>query len=228
MAKVKKKKAADGARDRAANLRFRISQIRARRDGTVPAKESVAVIDDILSAGIRINARSRRLSLEIRRLSEFIHAARAGIVTIKTAEVKREFIPTAADELDAIIEATAVIDKVMGTLTGDASAQLMDVTIKIYEACGFQDITGQRITKVVKALNQIEARSMSWARLSAPTTPDARPRPRNQPKTSPQTARPRSPSSTRIFSMGRNSRAPQRPRTISTRFCSDPAERSCD
>ena len=169
MAKALKKKKTGGARVRAADLRSRISQIRARRDGTVPAREAIAGIDDILSAGTRINARSRKLRMEIRRLSEFIHAARAGIVTIKTEEVKKEFIPTATDELDAIIEATAVatnaimdatetIDKVAGALTGDANAQLMDVTTKIYEACGFQDITGQRITKVVKALKQIEER----------------------------------------------------------------------
>ena len=32
----------------------------------------------------------------------------------------------------------------------------MDATTRIYEACSFQDITGQRITKVVKALHGIE------------------------------------------------------------------------
>jgi chemotaxis protein CheZ len=33
---------------------------------------------------------------------------------------------------------------------------IMNATTEIYEACGFQDITGQRITKVVKALKDIE------------------------------------------------------------------------
>ena len=169
MAKSKKKKTAKGARVRAADLRSRITRLRARKGGAIPVKDAIAVIDNILAAGSRMSARSRKLRVEIRRLSQFIHAARSDIVRVRTDEVKREFIPTATDELDAIIEATAAatnaimdatetVDKVTGSLQGDASARLAEATTKIYEACGFQDITGQRITKVVKALQQIEER----------------------------------------------------------------------
>jgi chemotaxis protein CheZ len=35
---------------------------------------------------------------------------------------------------------------------------LQDATTRIYEACSFQDITGQRITKVVATLKTIEAK----------------------------------------------------------------------
>ncbi len=34
----------------------------------------------------------------------------------------------------------------------------VDAATRIYEACGFQDITGQRVTKVVKPLEDIEER----------------------------------------------------------------------
>ncbi len=34
----------------------------------------------------------------------------------------------------------------------------VDATTRIYEGCGFQDITGQRVTKVVKTLKDIEER----------------------------------------------------------------------
>ncbi len=37
-------------------------------------------------------------------------------------------------------------------LDGEPATQLQDATTRIYEACGFQDITGQRITKVVNTL----------------------------------------------------------------------------
>ena len=43
-------------------------------------------------------------------------------------------------------------------LTGEPAEQLQVATTRIYEACGFQDITGQRITKVVAALKMIEAK----------------------------------------------------------------------
>ena len=35
---------------------------------------------------------------------------------------------------------------------------LQEATTRIYEACSFQDITGQRITKVVATLKTIEAK----------------------------------------------------------------------
>jgi chemotaxis protein CheZ len=43
-------------------------------------------------------------------------------------------------------------------VTGEAGLRLQDATTKIYEACSFQDITGQRITKVVTTLKAIEAK----------------------------------------------------------------------
>ena len=44
-------------------------------------------------------------------------------------------------------------DKVAGT---DAEAAVTEEVMKVYEACSFQDITGQRITKVVSTLKTIE------------------------------------------------------------------------
>jgi chemotaxis protein CheZ len=78
-------------------------------------------------------------------------------------------IPAATDELDAIVAHTAAatnsileccesLDTLGPTLSGDASATLQDVTTRIYEACSFQDITGQRITKIVATLKSIESK----------------------------------------------------------------------
>ncbi|MCK5167792.1 MAG: protein phosphatase CheZ, partial [Rhodospirillaceae bacterium] len=46
----------------------------------------------------------------------------------------------------------------MPNLEGEAASTLMSSTTKIYEACTFQDITGQRINKVVTTLQHIEGR----------------------------------------------------------------------
>jgi chemotaxis protein CheZ len=153
-----KPKASPKPRRGAAYLRARIAALRARRGDTISAREAVEIIDAILAAGKGMAARGRRLRTEIRRLSEFIHALRSDIVAVRTDEVKKEFIPTATDELDAIMDAVEKIEGVGGALSGDAAAKLTDATTKVYEACGFQDITGQRITKVVKALKEIEHR----------------------------------------------------------------------
>jgi chemotaxis protein CheZ len=78
-------------------------------------------------------------------------------------------IPFATDELDAIVGHTAqathailesceTLDEVANTVTGEPSAKLQDAVTRIYEACSFQDITGQRITKIVATLKTIEGK----------------------------------------------------------------------
>jgi chemotaxis protein CheZ len=82
-------------------------------------------------------------------------------------DITASHIPSATDELDAIVAHTAAatdiilevcetLDRVGGGLDGDAATAMQDATTKIYEACSFQDITGQRITKVVATLKAID------------------------------------------------------------------------
>ena len=42
------------------------------------------------------------------------------------------------------------------SVDGPISAKLLSAATRIYEACAFQDITGQRITKVVRAVQHID------------------------------------------------------------------------
>jgi chemotaxis protein CheZ len=41
-------------------------------------------------------------------------------------------------------------------LGGETGQKITDSVTQVYEACNFQDITGQRISKVVTALKQVE------------------------------------------------------------------------
>ncbi len=86
-----------------------------------------------------------------------------------TGSITDHDIPFATDELDAIVEHTAqathailesceMLDDVSGSVSGAPADKLQDAVTKIYEACSFQDITGQRITKVVTTLKTIEAK----------------------------------------------------------------------
>ena len=106
---------------------------------------------------------------ELEDLAGYIHDAKAEIASLRPDEVKDDFLPTAEVELGAIVEATAeathaIMDACEGletlasSLEGEAASTLMDSTTKIYEACTFQDITGQRINKVVMTLQHIEGR----------------------------------------------------------------------
>lgn len=104
---------------------------------------------------------------ELERLSDYIQAAKLEIAQIRPDDVKDEHLPTAIDELDAVVQAAAdatnsimdaceIVETVMGDVPAEASGKLMDATTRIYEACTFQDITGQRINKVVTTMRHIE------------------------------------------------------------------------
>jgi len=111
----------------------------------------------------------RGIYLQLQRLADFITRTREELAMLSPADVKEEFILKATDELDAIVEATAsathrimdaadVIMEVAGGLDKDPAAKVMNAVTSIYEACTFQDITGQRVTKIVGMLKVIEER----------------------------------------------------------------------
>lgn len=83
------------------------------------------------------------------------------------ADITDKHIPTATDELDAVVSATAeatgtimdsceALDEIAAQMGGEYADKISENVTKIYEACSFQDITGQRISKVVAALKSIE------------------------------------------------------------------------
>jgi chemotaxis protein CheZ len=106
---------------------------------------------------------------EVRMLARTIAAARQEISALRADDITDHDIPFATDELDAIVQHTAVatnailesceaMDGITSAVSGDTAAKLQEAVTKIYEACGFQDITGQRITKVVTTLKAIESK----------------------------------------------------------------------
>lgn len=74
---------------------------------------------------------------------------------VTDTETATETILSAAEQVDAIIS------ELNPLLVGDAAdfaLAIQSEVVKIFEACNFQDITGQRIRKVVKLLVFIEER----------------------------------------------------------------------
>jgi chemotaxis protein CheZ len=82
------------------------------------------------------------------------------------ASIRQHLVPQAIGQLIAIIETTErAANQIMNacdaltslTQSGErATAQLDRNVTAIFEACGFQDITGQRIAKVTKILRLID------------------------------------------------------------------------
>ncbi len=107
------------------------------------------------------------LRREIEDLARLIKNAKREIAAIHPDEIRRKHLPTATDELDAIVAATAeatgaildAAEKLQSLgIDGAAGQQVTEQVTRIFEACTFQDITGQRITKVVKTLQDIEGK----------------------------------------------------------------------
>jgi len=106
---------------------------------------------------------------DVEDLASYIRETKAEIMTLKPEEIADEHVPAATIELDAIVNATEEathsimeaaerIEGVAGAIDPALADTLINATTQIYEACGFQDITGQRISKVVRALQEIEAK----------------------------------------------------------------------
>ena len=106
------------------------------------------------------------LFAEVEILAKHIDCTRTEIAVLSADEVVKSHVVTATDELDAIVlhtvNATTTILDACEAIDNALEHQLVDVagaaTAKIYEACSFQDITGQRVQKVVRTLQLIEVR----------------------------------------------------------------------
>jgi chemotaxis protein CheZ len=122
----------------------------------------------------RLSPTETMLLQEIAGLGRIIDEAKAEVAGVSVDTIRGRHIPTATGELGAIVEHTALatncilescelLDTLSSGLSAEQSAILQSVVTQIYEACSFQDITGQRITKVVKALQAIEGKVLELA-----------------------------------------------------------------
>ena len=111
----------------------------------------------------------KRRSEEFRIIAGYIAKAKEEIREMRPHDISHERIPTAGAELEAITRDTenathAIMNSAEAIMGFDVSdpkaykASVDDEVMKIFEACSFQDITGQRVSKVVNVLKQIEER----------------------------------------------------------------------
>jgi len=106
---------------------------------------------------------------EIRRLANYINEAKNEIFSISQNDKSEKVITDASLHLDEVIKATEeattsimdaadIIQNTVAGVGGEKEQKIVEATNQIYEACNFQDITGQRITIVIKLLANIEER----------------------------------------------------------------------
>jgi len=127
----------------------------------------IEIINSVITKMDETNHDKRDIYLHIAELAETIDSLRKEIALSTPHHVKDAHVPEAKDELDAVIAATAAAtNTIMGTceememlatnMDPAGRERLVMLVTQIYEACTFQDVTGQRIRKVVTTLRNIE------------------------------------------------------------------------
>jgi chemotaxis protein CheZ len=121
---------------------------------------------------------------DCRDLARYIARARGEISHFRPEQMKTEKLPRAGKELDAIVKATEeatntimeAAEEIMGGDPDDPGAyksMVDDACMRIFEACSFQDITGQRVNKVVETIQYVEERLNSLQNAWGPDLGDA-------------------------------------------------------
>jgi chemotaxis protein CheZ len=152
-----------------ADINRRLELVRSERGNQVNLDEVAEVVVSIMSTlEGDVSSLDLRVYKELDDLAQYIQNAKSEIASLAPDQITHEHLPAAAGQLDAIVaateEATSVIldaVEVIGAAAGklkDKGKPINDQVIRIFEACSFQDITGQRINKVVTTLKHIEDR----------------------------------------------------------------------
>lgn len=150
-----------------------LSAIAELKDLIEPAKEiDQASIDNFHKEVAEI----KRLEAEMSAIRAAIQQTKTEIATLHQSGFQGKELGKVTDELDAVVDGTEQateailtsaetiedrVNNLSAKLDGDDQGMANDAAeavMTIFEACNFQDITGQRITKVVKTMRFIEER----------------------------------------------------------------------
>ena len=132
---------------------------------------------DVIDAYRREITEVYQLRAELDAMKEAITSTKKEIASLHQSEDQGKGMRRVAGELDAVVEATeqatteilaatedietsANMLRAAGATTGnyDCVGTILDRIVVVYEACNFQDLTGQRINKIVNVLKFVEER----------------------------------------------------------------------
>lgn len=146
-------------------------------------KEQVVEIVKTLSQRIsNTHSVDEKLLDEVNTLKELLESLQSELNLSHSDEIQVH-IPEAKDHLDAVIEMTEsathtiiesceVIQEKLQDKNDEESRAIESQLIRIIEACTFQDVTGQRLTKIIKTLRQIDEHASRLSEVINQTFPD--------------------------------------------------------
>ncbi|TRO95430.1 chemotaxis protein CheZ [Glycocaulis profundi] len=116
----------------------------------------------------------RSIHQEFCYIADYISKTRDEISKLRPNDIREQRIPVAGAELEAVVTDTekateaimAEAEGLMGTEPTDLDAykaQVDEAMMRIIESCSFQDLSGQRVSKVVDSLRHVEKRVSRFA-----------------------------------------------------------------
>ena len=163
------------AAEAAQKIRIAMDQLKATGVRERPLVEVLDLSHQLADAmTVFFRSLDRSIIAEFKYLADFIQKARDEISGLQANDIKDTRLPGASVELDAVVRdterATETImteaEKLMSVEPTDLAAYKAEVNaamMRIFEACSFQDLTGQRVTKVISTLRHIEERVARFA-----------------------------------------------------------------
>ena len=151
------------------------AEVRKAADG-LRKKEDISLVDVLTLAEASIHSMKSfidsldsKIYSEFREIAEYIQNTKSEIGHLQANDLRSKHIPEAGDELSAVVTSTEeattrIMECAESLLEADSSdletykQTVNDKMMIIFEACSFQDLTGQRIAKVVDTLEHIESR----------------------------------------------------------------------
>jgi chemotaxis protein CheZ len=132
---------------------------------------------DVIDAYRREISEVYQLRAELDAMKDAITSTKREIATIHRSEFEGKGMRRVAGELDAVVGATeqattsilAAVEEIEANANmlraagidmgnNDCAGAILDRVVVLYEACNFQDLTGQRINKIVNVLKFVEER----------------------------------------------------------------------
>jgi chemotaxis protein CheZ len=152
----------------AVSLEERAATLRQNRGDNV-AIDDIAHVVGSLVKGTTHDDEVDKIAVELRELLSYIGAAKNELMGMQPKSLSNRDIPDAGEQLDAIVKSTedaaeTIMDaaETVGMLSEEAEGEMAEklekVSTELFQASSFQDLTGQRITKVMRTLGHLEER----------------------------------------------------------------------
>lgn len=158
------------ATDVAAKIRGALNDIKAADLDDPRLMEVLSLAENLVdSMKMFFGSLDNSIHSEFLHIGQYIARTRDEIAALRPNDIRKSRLPTAGAELEAVVNDTENATETIMTLAEDImslepdnlknyKAQVDEKMMSMIEACSFQDITGQRVSKVVSTLTHIEER----------------------------------------------------------------------